>query len=272
MSPHHPSSTIAPAGHPRAHRPGFTIIEVLLVFSVIALLTSMLLPALNSARETARAIASGNNLRQWGMAAQQYQMDHRGFLPHEGTAADPSTTPDPGAWYNTLPVFVGLSPYHGNILSPIDMPPSGQAYPKRSVWWCPSARRVRGELGMVDANGRAFDYGFNIVLNGSLSLGPDQSAAQPHLRIDRIPGHSTAVLMGPPAGNVPHLMPSPLALAAERVAARHPAQGGTANIVFLDAHVERVVSDDANTVIGNGSPANLHRSAMDRLNWGVFAD
>ena len=60
---------------------GFTLIELLVVISIIALLVSLLLPALAAARETARKIQCGSNLRQIGVAAFTYVNDSDGGVP-----------------------------------------------------------------------------------------------------------------------------------------------------------------------------------------------
>ena len=56
-------------------RKGFTIIELLVVVSIIALLVGMLLPAIGKARDTARVNVSKNNMRQLGVAHKTYAAD-----------------------------------------------------------------------------------------------------------------------------------------------------------------------------------------------------
>ncbi|MEM1444782.1 MAG: prepilin-type N-terminal cleavage/methylation domain-containing protein [Planctomycetota bacterium] len=70
----------------------FTLIELLVVISIIALLIGILLPALGAARESARFIACGSNIRQMNIALQAYSTDSDGYFPPNNIATI--------AWFN----------------------------------------------------------------------------------------------------------------------------------------------------------------------------
>jgi prepilin-type N-terminal cleavage/methylation domain-containing protein len=64
-----------------SRRKGFTLVELLVVIGIIALLISVLLPALGKAREQAKATQCLSNLRQLGLGLQLYRGDNKDYYP-----------------------------------------------------------------------------------------------------------------------------------------------------------------------------------------------
>lgn len=112
----------------RLRKFGFTLVELLVVIAIIGVLIALLLPAVQAARESARATQCKSSLRQVGLAVHNYH-DSQGRLPAGWISNVPTGSPGWGWLVSLLPQFE-QSALHDNLIKrnlPIADPANQQA-------------------------------------------------------------------------------------------------------------------------------------------------
>jgi molybdate transport system regulatory protein len=122
-------------------RRGFSLIELLVVISIMALLVAAALPAMGRARSLARQTVCQNRLRQWGLAFAAYAAENSGYYPHadgrDRCGDEEPFTPEGRAdywfgWVDALAPLVAEKPWREHTRG---------AYPNvKTLFQCPSAR------------------------------------------------------------------------------------------------------------------------------------
>mgnify|MGYP006282248339 CR=1 FL=1 len=239
----HPRTSRHVVPFPRGNTRRFTLIELLVVIAIIAILASMLLPALGQAKEKARSIACISNLKQIGTAEAMYADDYKFYTPPK--SAD-------------IPVANFWSDHWYFLLSPYLSRPEPESWAERDellqsgVMWCESTE-VYGN------NTRAY------AVNGFSWL-VDHGDLRPYAEPDAAAGGSgyaiTPISKSPEATNDRIVLVGELGAKRSNLNYTHysirnggdfngngrtmPAfrHGGKKNVLFLDGHVESVVPDE----------------------------
>lgn len=186
----------------------FTLIELLVVIAIIAILASLLLPAVSKAKSKAHSVTCINNLRQWVLAMQLYVLEHEDYLPPEGTG---TALNQQTGWYVALPKEMGLGdyfqmPWRTNANAPVG----------KSIWICPAnPRRSNGN--------NLFHYCMNEHI--------DQTGEKDRpVKLSSVPQTTSVVWL---------FDNGKLAARAQQNNVHTNIHQGGANFAFLDGHVQR---------------------------------
>ena len=263
------------------------MIELLVVIAIIAILASMLLPALARAKQKANQITCLSNQKQWGLAITLYADDNGQSYPAaretnyvatadhnpvwtEMYAVELQNQASGGtigraAWFNVLPPYVSSSPlwkYGSNAASVATFVNS------RSIFICPTAAATRRDLS-IDPDplfGPTFNYGMNARISYPLS-------ADTPFRISQAVNPSAFVAFSEErvhAAETPYIGNNPGDVSSSynfttRFSGRHNAGG---NIVFGDGHAAWFRYDYV-CVLRNNQPADPGRSDIQWAASGV---
>ncbi len=234
----------------------FTLIELLVVIAIIAILASLLLPALKQARERAKSILCESKMKQIGAGVHMYASDFNDYLPSDGVGnKNGATTRSRAAWWPSLIYEYATNTPQPNFRSGLDQ--RWWYFPQSfatSVFCCPSSENSKLQDVVIESN---VTYGMNFVYLSFYSAGWVGSERHPRIGGLQAPGQTlfatdstinsgtTFSLVVAPSGNygttfLPYLRHGGLineALANTNTSFT-PGNPGRANSVMIDGHVE----------------------------------
>jgi prepilin-type N-terminal cleavage/methylation domain-containing protein len=141
---------------------GFTLVELLVVIGIIAILMSVLMPALKKARQASYEVSCASNLRQLMMGLHMFANEHKGHLPggHYDHQALGQNDPEKRDWIfgnlRTTGIDMNRVPQEGTVFRYVNN--------DYQVFRCPALSPAPGAFH--DSNGR-FDYAIFLSFTGA---------------------------------------------------------------------------------------------------------
>jgi prepilin-type N-terminal cleavage/methylation domain-containing protein/prepilin-type processing-associated H-X9-DG protein len=208
------------------HKQGMTLIELLLVVSIISLLLSLLTPALRNFTEMRKTMMCMNNLRQIGVAMHLYANDNKDMFPLHYV----SGFGDSGDWRRRADAYIIQSNRVKTMTS------GGQAIfmtrnlADSQVWWCPKVERIVDNPGTYKNH-----YGLN----------PYATLTYSHWKLKRsaVPNPAKTILVGEQNANQTSVNAAEPPTYSEKGVSEHRIshhRGKGANYLFVDGHVDYI--------------------------------
>lgn len=246
-----------------ALRRGFTLIELLMVIGIVALLATLLLPALSTAKGKAHSVGCLSTMRQWGLGTHLFATDNEDTIPRDGTDSGgqysvdtgnklgPGSPNDSFAWFNVLPPILKAQPFSNHWNTAVTDLRAALPFPGRSagkLWHCPGAKAAAGERFLKGGAFGFFSYAMNVDLKlmSSINNGVQGNMFDyPNMpKIGNVRNPASVVLFVDAAFSpaLENYTPNPErngvfpAARSERFAKRHGQTG--ANLVFVDGHAK----------------------------------